>query len=150
MYTCLLKSGTLLSLVFTVHCVNAQVTTDANNNVLVGSGTVENSEGWNKVCQVNGGVKARKVVVDQQTWADYVFDSTYRLLPLAEVEQFIAKNKHLPDVPSAEEVSKNGTDLGDTQALLLKKIEELTIYVIELKKQLQEQRQQLDRLKTAQ
>ena len=64
-----------------------------------------------------------------------MFDQKYRLPSLAEVEQFIKEHQHLPDIPSATEVEQNGLDLGENQALLLKKIEELTLYVIDLKKE---------------
>jgi len=56
-------------------------------------------------------------------------------MPLAEVESYITEHQHLPDVPSAEEVAADGLSLGETQALLLQKIEELTLYVIDLKKE---------------
>ena len=69
-------------------------------------------------------------------WADYVFDKTYKLASLQSVEKYIAQNNHLPDVPSAATVAKSGIDLGDNQAVLLKKIEELTLYVIKLQKEI--------------
>jgi hypothetical protein len=72
------------------------------------------------------------------TWADYVFESDYKLLKLNEVEAFIKKNKHLPGVPSAAEVDANGVEVVEMEATLLKKIEELTLYVIELQKQVDE------------
>jgi hypothetical protein len=90
---------------------------------------------------VEGNLGARKVIVTKASWADYVFEPIYKLPSLKEVEQFIKQNKHLPDVPSAKEVEKNGLDLGDNQAILLKKIEELTLYVIEQNKKLEEQQQ---------
>jgi hypothetical protein len=96
--------------------------------------------------QVNGNIRTRKVRVDQDTWADYVFDNNYRLRPLKEVEQYIQQEKHLPDVPSAEDVKKEGLDLGDNQTLLLKKIEELTLYIIQQQKQLEAQQQKIDQL----
>jgi hypothetical protein len=106
----------------------------------VGIGTT--SPGSYKLA-VEGTIGARRVKVTQAAWADYVFDSTYQLASLQEVEQFIQQNKHLPDVPSAAEVKKEGLDLGDNQAVLLKKIEELTLYIIEQNKQLEVQKQQL-------
>ncbi|SDW58126.1 hypothetical protein SAMN05444410_10410 [Hydrobacter penzbergensis] len=88
---------------------------------------------------VEGTLGARAIKVTQvNPWADYVFNQGYSLLPLSEVEQFIKVNKHLPDVPSAKEVNENGIDVGDTQTLLLKKIEELTLYVIDLEKKVKE------------
>jgi hypothetical protein len=71
---------------------------------------------------------------DASNWSDYVFDKTYKLKSLAEVEAYIKANKHLPDVPSAEEVKCDGIDMAQMDATLLKKIEELTLYMLELKK----------------
>lgn len=68
-------------------------------------------------------------------WADRVFAPTYRLTPLVEVEQFIRQHKHLPGVPSAKTVAQEGVDLVQMNALLLQKIEELTLHVIRLEKQ---------------
>lgn len=73
-------------------------------------------------------------------WADRVFLPTYRLQSLAQVEQFIQKNGHLPGVPSAETVTREGVDLGQMNALLLQKIEELTLHVIRLEKQIKRKR----------
>ena len=72
--------------------------------------------------------------------------NNYRLRSLKEVEQYIQNEKHLPDVPSAAEVKKEGLDLGDNQAILLKKIEELTLYVIQQQKQLEAQQQKIEML----
>jgi len=88
---------------------------------------------------VEGTIGARKIQVTQNAWADYVFDDNYKLRSLSEVENYINQNKHLPDVPSAKEVTTNGIDLGDNQAMLLKKIEELTLYTIGQDKKLKEQ-----------
>lgn len=68
------------------------------------------------------------------TWPDYVFHRSYKLRPLKDLENYIKQNNHLPDMPSAGDVQKNGLDLSDNQATLLKKIEELTMYVIDLNK----------------
>jgi hypothetical protein len=69
-------------------------------------------------------------------WLDYVFEPTFKLHSLKKVENFIKANKHLPDVPSTADVTKNGLDLAETQALLLQKIEELTLYVIRQQKEI--------------
>jgi trimeric autotransporter adhesin len=71
-------------------------------------------------------------------WADRVFAPGYRLQPLAQVEEFIQQNGHLPGVPSADKVAKNGIDLVQMNALLLQKIEELTLHVIRLEKQVKQ------------
>ncbi|MFI5129710.1 MAG: beta strand repeat-containing protein [Chitinophagales bacterium] len=83
---------------------------------------------------VDGIIYTKKVKVSQSNWADYVFQPEYKLLSLEEVEDFIQKNKHLPGVQPAAEIEKQGLDLGDNQATLLKKIEELTLYLIEINK----------------
>ncbi|HTE30678.1 MAG TPA: hypothetical protein VK666_09925 [Chryseolinea sp.] len=85
---------------------------------------------------VEGTIGARKVKVTMASWADYVFEKDYKLPTLKEVEEFIRQNKHLPGVYSAEEIEKEGLDLGENQAVLLKKIEELTLYLIEQNKRL--------------
>jgi len=90
---------------------------------------------------VNGDILAKKVTVSLNNLPDYVFNGEYYLRPLNEVEQYIQQNHHLPEVPSAEEVKKDGLNLGDNQATLLKKIEELTLYVIEQNKRLEQQNQ---------
>jgi hypothetical protein len=84
---------------------------------------------------VNGNIRSKKIIVTQNGWSDYVFKDGYHLRPLSQVENFIKENKHLPEVPTAKDVEKNGVDVGETQALLLKKIEELTLYIIEMKKE---------------
>jgi hypothetical protein len=89
---------------------------------------------------VETGILTEKVKVSLKTtsnWADYVFEKEYKLRKLRDVEAFIKKNKHLPDVPSAEEVVKNGMDVAEISAILLKKIEELTLYNIELNKKVE-------------
>ena len=88
---------------------------------------------------VNGDAIFTKVKVKPYPWADYVFHASYKLRPLNEVEQYIKQHHHLPEVPSAAAVEKDGLDVGDNQAMLLKKIEELTLYVIEQNKKLEEQ-----------
>jgi hypothetical protein len=70
-------------------------------------------------------------------WSDYVFEPDYKLMPLNELKEFIERNKHLPGMPSANEVASKGIDVAEMNALLLKKIEELTLYVLELKKEIE-------------
>ncbi|MFZ4402431.1 MAG: hypothetical protein ACOYO1_20560, partial [Bacteroidales bacterium] len=86
---------------------------------------------------VDGTIHAQEVIVDLNTsLADFVFHPNYNLMPLNEVEQFVKTNSHLPEIPSATEVSKNGMSIGEMQNKLLQKIEELTLYVIEQQKQI--------------
>jgi hypothetical protein len=80
---------------------------------------------------VNGTIQAKEVLVNTG-WSDYVFAAGYRVKPLTEVAAFIKANHHLPDIPSEAEVEKNGVSLGDMQAKLLAKIEELTLQMIQL------------------
>ena len=112
-------------------CANRFTLMD-NGNVGIGTLTPQSE------LAVKGTITSMKVKVSQNGWADYVFDSSYQLAPLDQVETFIKENKHLPGVPSAAEVKKDGLDLGDNQAVLLKKIEELTLYIIEQNKRLEE------------
>jgi hypothetical protein len=103
----------------------------------IGIGTESNS---NYKLTVNGAAIFKKVVVKNATpWPDYVFDSAYRLKPLSTVEEYIKNHKHLPGTPAASTIEKYGVDIGDNQALLLKKIEELTLYLIEQNKKLEAQ-----------
>ncbi|PWL29728.1 hypothetical protein [uncultured Roseivirga sp.] len=87
--------------------------------------------------EVNGTIRSKKVKVEASGWPDYVFSPNYELKPLTEVENFIQKNRHLPEVPSTKEVKANGLDLGDIEATLLKKVEELTLYTIQQEKRLE-------------
>ncbi|WP_162996862.1 hypothetical protein [Mucilaginibacter kameinonensis] len=80
---------------------------------------------------VNGSIRAKQIKVEIANWPDYVFKSGYQLRPLPEVKAFIGQNGHLPEVPSAQEVSKEGQNLGEMNKLLLQKIEELTLYLIQ-------------------
>ena len=87
-----------------------------------------------KDLRANGNLWATQIkVAVTNPWPDYVFEPAYEKLTLPELEKFIQTNKHLPEIPSAKTVAKDGVDLGDMNAKLLKKIEELTLYVIELK-----------------
>ncbi len=85
---------------------------------------------------VNGNIRSKEVVVETG-WADFVFANDYQLRSLKDVEQFIKINNHLPDVPSAKEIQTNGLKVGEVQTKMMQKIEELTLYVIELKKEIE-------------
>lgn len=95
----------------------------------VGIGTT-NPKGYKLA--INGKTITEEVVVKLYgNWPDYVFENNYKLPSLSELEQFIKTNKHLPDVPTADEVKENGLSLGEMNILLLEKIEELTLHLIE-------------------
>lgn len=80
---------------------------------------------------VNGNIRAKEIKVETANWPDYVFTDAYKLPALADIEKHIKEKGHLPEIQSAVEVEKNGVDLGEMNARLLKKIEELTLYVIQ-------------------
>lgn len=103
---------------------------DEYGNVAIGT---EDARGFKLA--VAGKMIAEKIVVKVfNTWPDYVFEVDYKLPSLAELENFITAHKHLPDIPSAKEVQQNGIDLGEMNAKLLQKVEELSLYIIELNK----------------
>lgn len=88
---------------------------------------------------VQGGITTDEVIVKLQTdWSDFVFNNDYKLRSIPELASYIETNKHLPDVPTSSEVKKEGFDVGKMNAVLLQKIEELSLYVIELKKEINE------------
>jgi len=95
---------------------------------------------------VNGTIHAKELKLSREGWPDYVFDSTYQLSPLKEVEEYIRKNGHLPGIPSATEVSRDGLSVGENQEALTKKVEELTLYTIELEKKLTTQNKMMELL----
>jgi len=91
--------------------------------------------------------KVRVAIASTAYWADYVFADDYKLPSLGEVEQFVKQNKHLPEVPSAEDVVCSGIDMAQMDATLLKKIEELTLYMIDQNKKIEAQQQEIEQLK---
>ena len=88
--------------------------------------------------EIKGKIKAQEVEVTLSGWSDFVFEDDYPLMSLQETEQFIKEHKHLPAVPSAAEVEANGVNLGEMNAILIQKVEELTLYVLDLQKQINE------------
>ena len=88
---------------------------------------------------------AKKIKVELGNWPDYVFAPKYVLTPLSEVKNYIDKNHHLPDMPSAEQVEKNGLDLGEMNKQLVKKMEELTLYLLQQQKEIDALKQQIKR-----
>jgi hypothetical protein len=98
---------------------------------------IQTQDPGNYSLAVNGNVRAKEVRVET-SWSDFVFEKDYPLLPLKDVETFIGNNKHLPDVPSEKEVAKNGIELGTINSKLLQKVEELTLYIIQMNKELKQ------------
>lgn len=101
-----------------------------STNGNVGIGTTAPTE----KLAVNGNIRAKEIKVENSNWPDYVFTNTYQLPTLEETEQQILKLGHLPGIPSAAEVKEKGINLGDLNAKLLQKLEEVTLHLIELKK----------------
>lgn len=151
---------------------DAQTSFDINGNSGVTGTPMTDCADWEVICEPDqltyypvsdpdklfslddsGRFKAEMIYTEQVTvkpsedWPDYVFGQKYYLRPLVEVEQFIDKNHHLPNIPSAKEVKASGIELGEMNRLLLEKIEELTLYTIEQEKELDQQQQQIDLLK---
>jgi len=120
--------------------IQARTTADANTaNLLlqywggnVGIGTANPTY----KLEVNGTIHTKDVTVDNNGWPDYVFDKDYKLPALSEVEATIKAEKHLPGLPSAQEVAEHGVSLGDMQARMLAKIEELTLHQIQQEKEI--------------
>jgi len=109
----------------------------------------------NSSLAVNGPITAQKLTLSAHDWPDYVFDSAYHLPSPDSLRQYIKQNNHLPGAPSAVEADHKGVDVGDNQKLLLKKIEELTLYMLKqeeriqgLEKQIEQQNRTIDKLKT--
>ena len=110
---------------------------NGNGNVGIGTSPV------NERLAVDGRIKAKEIIVTDIGWADHVFFDSYKPLPLKDIDRFIAKNKHLPGIPSAVDVSQNGVKVGEMQAKLLEKIEELTLHLIAQEKRMDLQEKEI-------
>lgn len=88
---------------------------------------------------VNGTIKATELIVElYENWPDFVFADDYELMSLYEVENYIKQNRHLPNVPSEAQVLEGGVNVGEMTSILLQKVEELTLHIIELNKRIEE------------
>jgi len=96
---------------------------------------------------VNGKIDCKEVEIYITGWSDFVFDEGYQLKPLNDLENYIKENKHLPGVPTEKEAIENGISVGKMNAVLLEKIEELTLYVIDLKKENDKMKKEINDLK---
>lgn len=137
------------------------VTVDRTGGLVVTSNLLQNDEPGNKkvltinhlnnnLFQVhaNGLTRAREIKVDLEQWPDYVFEKNYVLMPLSEVEEYINENGHLPNVPSAEEVEKEGQNLGEMNKILMEKVEELTLHLIRQQKEIEELKKKVEEKET--
>jgi uncharacterized protein YaiE (UPF0345 family) len=106
------------------------VTIVTNGNLGIGTATPREK------LSVNGKIRAHEIKVETANWPDYVFEEGYKVGTSEELESFIKANKHLPEMPAAKEIETNGLELGEVVKLQQKKIEELTLHLIEKDKQL--------------
>lgn len=129
-------------------CINS----GAENNKLpltlnghVGINTTNDLTNYQYALTVDGGILTDRVLIKSvDEWYDAVFTDNYRLMPLNELKDFVATHHHLPEVPAENEVMEEGYDMGEMQGLLLKKIEELTLYTIQLQEQIERQQKELE------
>ncbi len=115
-------------------------------NGVVGIGTT-NVGDRSALLSVKGKIRAQEIRVETNNWPDYVFAPGYKLPPLPALETYVNTHRHLPGVPSAQEVTRNGVLLGDMNARLLEKIEELTLQLIALEKRTRQQERKLARFR---
>ncbi|HJW27646.1 MAG TPA: hypothetical protein VJ508_00170, partial [Saprospiraceae bacterium] len=134
--------------------INASNTDDRLNFYHDGAGNIMTLTGGGNVgigttsptykLSVNGTIRAKEIRVETG-WSDFVFEDDFRLRPLEEVQKYIQENKHLPDVTSASEIQANGLPVAEVMTEMMQKIEELTLYVIGLKKDNADLHRQLDK-----
>jgi hypothetical protein len=120
------------------------------NNGNVGIGTTPNSNAGSYKLAVAGTIGAWgevRVFTTGTSFPDYVFDPAYQLPSLEETEKYVKENRHLPEVPSAADIEKDGMSLNGMNTILLKKVEELTLYMIEMKKKTEELEKEIKELK---
>lgn len=115
------------------------------NNGSIGIGTTNIND---YKLAVAGKIHAQEIKIEHpDQWSDFVFDDDYDLRSISDLETFINENNHLPEIPSAEEVNENGVNVGEMEAKLLKKVEELTLYLIEQQKVIDKQQKDISILK---
>ena len=112
----------------------------------VGINTENTTSGY--ALAVDGGLITTKVYVqDVEDWSDYVFEDSYKLMPLHELKKYICDNKHLPEIPSESEIVGRGYDMHEMQNVMMKKIEELTLYTLQQQEEIETLRKMVDELK---
>ena len=113
-------------------------------NGVVGIGTT-NVGDRGSLLSVRGRIRAQEVRIENDNWPEYVFSPAYKLPSLPALERYLNTHHHLPGVPSAQDVAQNGVLLGDMNARLLEKVEELTLHLIALEKRTRRQERELTR-----
>jgi len=149
-----IRNGTTQQSMLSLAVRNAYNTNPVNILNILGDGGTSGNVGigttntFGYKLAVNGTIGAKEVKVENTSaWPDFVFRTNYKLRTLGEVEQFIKTNNHLPEIPTESEVKQNGVSLGEMNAKLLQKVEELTLYMIEQNKKMDQQQKQLNELK---
>ncbi len=130
---------------------NTSSSTNINGKIYIGNLPNIPTTTGNYKLYVEGGILTEKIKVALRSgmdWADYVFEDNYNLMSLYNLEKFIKKNKHLPNVPSAQTLKNDGIDITEMQAKQMEKIEELTLYIIEQNKQIEKQNKEIKELKS--
>ena len=115
--------------------INNSLYCDNNGNLSVGA-SAHIGNGF--VCDIDGNLKVTHLKVTISDWPDYVFGDNHQLMPLNDVKNYIETNGHLPQMPSALEIENDGADLGEINRILVQKVEELTLYIIDLQQQIEE------------
>lgn len=144
------RGGTGSTLTIQTPSTDVRLNTGTKNLTIpegnVGIGTVNPT----RKLSVNGTILAKEIIVTNSSsyWPDYVFDDTYKLMPLKELAEFIDKNGHLPNLPSADEISQSGQPLGEIQKQQMEKIEELTLHLIEKDQQIEALNERISKLET--
>ncbi|HNW97937.1 MAG TPA: hypothetical protein PKK00_05955 [Bacteroidales bacterium] len=126
---------------------NIVMSISSTGDVAIGSGLQTYVNGIQYKLAVKGGIICEQVkVINDVPHSDFVFDSNYKLMSLDQIEKYVKVNKHLPEVPSATEFKENGYNVGEMDNLLLRKVEELTLYIINLQKQNDEMKSRISDL----
>ncbi len=123
------------------------INSESNGKIYIGGTATYPSNTGNYRLYVEGGIMTEKVKValrNSANWADYVFASDYKLMPLKEVEQYVSENKHLPGIDSAKDLAEKGIDVVEMQSKQMEKIEELTLYIIEQDKKIANQNKAIE------
>ena len=139
------KNGYLRFYTSKLGTLNEQMRITADGDVYIGT---ENTAQRDFRLFVEDGILTEKIVVEVAgnfPWPDYVFAPEYNLRPISEVASFIQENSHLPEVPSAKQVAEEGVNLAEMNATLLQKVEELTLYIIDLQYQVNDLKQQVNK-----
>lgn len=113
-------------------------TNSPNHLLQVGGDGITSGNHTDAIATFDGKIVAKTMITTLSGWADFVFEEDYKLMPLDELKIYIESNRHLPNIPTTEEVLEDGIELGDINVKLLQKIEELTLYILDLEQRMEE------------